>query len=95
MALAPFTPRTNEPARDRHWRISTRFNRFRLASRAVASDDDEGDARLSRLLGLIRERAGARLPTSSLGRLRRTASTALRAGADQLLGRIAGGTALD
>ena len=61
----------------------------------MATSDDQSDSRKRRLLARIAERAGVPIPTSSLGRLRRTATTALRGGMDQLLGRLAGGEAFD
>src|ERR671919_388676 len=61
----------------------------------MATSDDESDSRTRRLLARIAERAGVPIPTSSLGRLRRTATTALRGGMAQLLGRLAGGEAFD
>jgi predicted unusual protein kinase regulating ubiquinone biosynthesis (AarF/ABC1/UbiB family) len=48
-----------------------------------------------RLLARLAELTGVPIPTSSLGRLRRTATTALRAGADQLLGRLGGADGFD
>jgi predicted unusual protein kinase regulating ubiquinone biosynthesis (AarF/ABC1/UbiB family) len=57
-------------------------------------DDSDGEGKkwlLERILG----RSGVPIPTSALGRIRRTATTAIRAGADQLLGRLASGEGFD
>ncbi|RPH65980.1 MAG: hypothetical protein EHM78_24445, partial [Myxococcaceae bacterium] len=57
-------------------------------------DDSDGEGKkwiLERILG----RSGVPIPTSALGRIRRTATTAIRAGTDQLLGRRASGEVFD
>src|SRR5919197_276767 len=59
----------------------------------MASPDDS-DVK-QRLLSRIADRRDAPVPTTSLGRLRRTARAALRVGADQLLRRFSGEKGLD
>jgi predicted unusual protein kinase regulating ubiquinone biosynthesis (AarF/ABC1/UbiB family) len=59
----------------------------------VASSDDPDAKR--RLLSRIADRRNISIPTTSLGRLRRTATAALRVGADQLLRRLSGDEGLD
>ncbi|MDQ3266728.1 MAG: AarF/ABC1/UbiB kinase family protein [Myxococcota bacterium] len=55
----------------------------------MATEDSEGAA-LTRLLAALSEGEGAPLPTSALGRMRRTATAAARAGTSHLLGRLRG-----
>ena len=57
------------------------------------SDDTDGEK--SWLLERILGGSGVPIPTSALGRIRRTATMAIRAGADQLLGRFASTDGLD
>ncbi|HUM13124.1 MAG TPA: AarF/ABC1/UbiB kinase family protein [Myxococcaceae bacterium] len=53
-------------------------------------EDGSGPDAVARLLRLLGEGDGTRIPTSLLGRLRRTATTAARAGAGALVGRLRG-----
>lgn len=61
----------------------------------MANSDDGDTGEKKRLLERILERSGVPIPTSALGRIRRTATTAIRAGADQLLGRFISSEGLD
>jgi len=53
-------------------------------------EDDSGPDAVAGLLKLLGEGEGTPIPTSLLGRLRRTATTAARAGAGALVGRLSG-----
>jgi predicted unusual protein kinase regulating ubiquinone biosynthesis (AarF/ABC1/UbiB family) len=59
----------------------------------MGSADDSDIKR--RLLSRLADRPDIPLPTTSLGRLRRTAAAALRVGADRILRRLSGDTGID
>src|SRR5437868_14993912 len=58
-------------------------------------DDDEDLGRVRELLARLSAQSGKPIPTSALGRLRRTATAAMRTGAGLLVGRLRGREGVD
>src|SRR5687767_10609867 len=61
----------------------------------VQMDDDEDRGRVGELLARLNAQSGSPLPTSALGRLRRTTTAAVRTGAGLLVGRLRGRDGID